>query len=157
MKARILISFNNALMAAWMKEPLCCKSQEEENSYKRVEQEFSIQPVVRLILGARSKRWKYGLLKKQRSSVECALSCWNVHLSAAGIGLDKRERERENALSLLRLVCPAASKLGREEVEGVIHSLLCCLGRWPGQNGISHSHWTKYMNLKLQQPKQFLH
>ena len=30
MEARILISFNNALIAACMKEPLCCKSQEEE-------------------------------------------------------------------------------------------------------------------------------
>ena len=34
MEARISISFNNALMAAWMKEPLCCKSQEEENSVR---------------------------------------------------------------------------------------------------------------------------
>ena len=29
MEARILISFKNTLMAAGMKEPLCCKSQEE--------------------------------------------------------------------------------------------------------------------------------
>ena len=40
-KARILLSFNNALMAAWMKEPLCCKSQEEEKQLLIVEKEYS--------------------------------------------------------------------------------------------------------------------
>ena len=38
MEARLLISFNNTLMAAWMKESLCCKLQEGENSC-RVEKE----------------------------------------------------------------------------------------------------------------------
>ena len=33
--------------------------------------------------------------------------------------------------------------------------LLHCPGRSRGQNGISHSHWTKYINSKLQRPKQF--
>ena len=42
-------------------------------------------------------------------------------LPAAGIGQVKREDER------------------------ALYRLLYCLGKSPGQNGINHSHWTKYI------------
>ena len=48
-------------------------------------------------------------------------------------------------------------KYVRKRVKACLHNLLCCPGHLPRQNGISHSHWMKYINSKLQRPKQFLH
>ena len=56
-------------------------------------------------------------------------------------------REREWPLSCW-LVCLAASKeevkRGREMISAAFY---VGPGWWPGQNGISHSHWAKYKNL----------
>ena len=60
--------------------------------------------------------WSFVLLGSEER--ECALSCW-LACPAAGLwGNDKRAREMVSA------------------------AFYVARGRWPGQNGISHSHWT---------------
>ena len=53
--------------------------------------------------------------------------------------------------SLVLLVCPATSKGGSEERARMVSTAFyVAQGGVPGQNGISHSHWTKFINSKLQ-------
>ena len=55
---------------------------------------------------------------------------------------------------LSMLLAREEAKRGREMVSAAYY---IAPGRWPGQNGISHSHWTKCVISNLQRPKQFPH
>ena len=68
----------------------------------------------------------------------------------------RKQRKRMCSLTLVALSCCLSGRKRREDKNG-LRGLLCCPRRWAGQNGISHSHWTKYVNSKLQRPKQFPH
>ena len=78
-----------------------------------------------VVLGGMNKWWKNELLKEHWPKswmcsshvVMVCYCCWN--------------RQEESA---------------KKRVKARLHRLLYCPGRSPGQNGISHSHWTKYIN-----------
>ena len=99
MNARILISFNNALMTTWMKKPLCCKSLVEENSCKKVEQEFSIQPEVRgpVDLGERvcrspSKNWV--AVVNERIELLISEAELNIQFNSSGIRWSRGDEQK---------------------------------------------------------------
>ena len=113
--------------------------------------------------------WSFLLLGGEER--ECALSCWLVcpparrrreeyvlcHVGLLVLLLASGETSRENVLyhvdwSVLSLAGQEA-KRGREMVSVAFN---VAPGMWPGQNGISHSHWAKYI-FELQRPKQFTH
>ena len=90
---------------------------------------------------ALSHCWSVLLLGSEER--EYALLCWLACPAASQGG----SKERECAL-LCCWACPAAGQWGsetrgREMVSAVFY---IAPGRWPGKNGINHSHWTKYMN-----------
>ena len=93
-------------------------------------------------LGGMNKWWKNELLKEHWPKICIAhlMSWWSI--TAAGINQEESVKKRGG---------PSYSKnmWGRED-EGTLHRLLYCLGKSPGQNGIIHSHWTKYINSKTQ-------
>ena len=74
-EARVLISFNNALMAAWMKEPLCCKSKEAKKKKKKKKTFVELRRNKEAERQSRNRvavvKTKYELLKTEQE-----LKCW---------------------------------------------------------------------------------
>ena len=84
--------------------------------------------------------WSFLLLGSKERERECALSHWLVCLAA------RKQREEYMHCHVGWLVLLLASRETRRDREMVCTAFYVALGRWPGQNGISHSHWAKYIN-----------
>ena len=89
-------------------------------------------------LGGVNKSWKNELLKEHWPKswmcsshvVMVCYCCWN--------------RQEESVKKRVGLFC-SKNMWGRED-ERMLHRLLYCPGKSSGQNGMNHSHWTKYIN-----------
>ena len=81
--------------------------------------------------------------KEEAKRGVCALSCWLACPAAGQSGSEKRE----NVLSHVdwSVLLPGGQELGRGW-EMVSAAFYVAPGRWPRQNGISYSHWVKYIN-----------
>ena len=93
-----------------------------------------------IVLSGLLEIWERVSEEESVKKSECGLSCWLV-LPAV------RKRRRENAIcrvdwSVLPLAGQEAIR-GREMVSAAFY---VAPGRWPGKNGIRHSHWAKYIN-----------
>ena len=89
-------------------------------------------------LGGMNKWWKNELLKENwlkswmcSSHAMVCYCCWNRQ--------EESVRKRRVGLSCLK------NMWGREG-KRMLHHLLYCPGKSSGQNGMNHSHWTKYIN-----------
>ena len=91
-------------------------------------------------LGGMNKGWKNELLKERWPQswmcsshvVMVCYCCWN--------------RQEESVKKRVGLSC-SKNMWGRED-ERMLHHLLYHPGKSSGQNGMNHSHWTKYINSK---------
>ena len=72
-----------------------------------------------------------------RKVSECGLSCWLVFPAA------RKRRERMCALSCWQgLSCPKGLRK-RESERMLLCLFIVARGKWPGQNGMKYSHWSK--------------
>ena len=87
--------------------------------------------------------WSFLLLGSEKRERVCALSCWLALSCCWPVG----KRVEEYVLChVCWLVLLLASEKVRREREMVSAAFYVAPGRWPGQNGFSHSHWVKYIN-----------